>query len=88
MTLTGRAAEAHPDIDTLKAVRYGLVTHAARINGAGGRAWVTAGPGRPEFGDVDPGTGAYQAVATAMTETERRAAGLRRNGLPRRKASA
>lgn len=88
MTLTGRSAEQHPDIDVLTPVRYGLVTHAARINGAGGRAWVTAGPGRPGFGHVDPGTGAYQAAATAMTEAERRAAGLRRNGLPRRKATA
>lgn len=88
MTLTGRAAQQRPDIDTLTPVRYGIVTHSARVNGAGGRAWVTAGPGRPGFGDVDPGTGAYQAVATAMTETERRAAGLRRNGIPRRKATS
>jgi hypothetical protein len=87
MTLTGQAAEQHPDIDALTPVRYGLVTHAARINGAGGRAWVTAGPGRPGFGHVDPATGAYQSAATAMTEGERRAAGLRRNGLPRRKAA-
>ena len=50
MTLTGRAAEEHPEINDLKSVRYGLVTHAARINGAGGRAWVTAGPGRTGFG--------------------------------------
>jgi len=88
MTLTGRAAEEHPEINDLKSVRYGLVTHAARINGAGGRAWVTAGPGRPDFGDVDSGTGAYQAVATGMTEAERRAAGLRRNGSPRHKDGA
>jgi len=88
MTLSGRAAEEHPEVNALTAVRYGLVTHAARINGAGGRAWVTAGPGCPDFGDVDPGTGAYQAVAPGMTEAERRAAGLRRNGSPRRKGSA
>lgn len=88
MTLTGRAAEQHPDIDALTPVRYGLVTHAVRINGVGGRAWVTAGPGRPDIGHADPETGAYQATVAAMTETERRQAGLRRNGLPRRRATA
>lgn len=87
MTLSGRAAQQRSDIDVLTAVRYGIVTHAARINGANGWTRVTAGPGRPEFGHVDSGTGAYQSAATAMTEAERRAAGLRRNGLSRRKAA-
>lgn len=88
MTLTGRAAEQRPDIDNLTPVRYGIVTHAVRVNGVGGRAWVTAGPGRPDIGHADPETGAYRAQAAAMTEAERRQAGLRRNGLPRRKATA
>lgn len=87
MTLTGRAAEARPDIDALAAVQYGIVTHAVRINGVGGRAWVTAGPGRPDIGHADPETGSYRATATAMTEAERRRAGLRRNGQPRRAAT-
>lgn len=87
MTLTGRAAEERPDINALAPIRYGIVTHAVRINGVGGRAWVTAGPGRPDVGHADPDTGAYRAAVGAMTETERRAAGLRRNGLPRRKAT-
>lgn len=88
MTLSGRAAEARPDIDALAAVHYGIVTHAVRINGVGGRAWVTAGPGRPEVGIADPETGVYLATAAGMTEAERRRAGLRRNGRPRRVAGA
>lgn len=87
MTLSGRAAEAHPDIDALTAVHYGIVTHAVRINGVGGRAWVTAGPGRPDIGIADPETGAYRAAAASMTEAERRRAGLRRNGQPQRAAT-
>lgn len=87
MTLTGRAAEEHPDIDTLKPVQYGIVTHAVRINGTGGRAWITAGPGRPDLGDADPETGTYRTAAAGMTEAERREAGLRRNGQPRRKTT-
>lgn len=88
MTLTGRAAEQHPDINDLAAVRYGIVTHAVRVNGIGGRAWVTAGPGRPDLGDADPETGTYRTVAGGMTEAERRHAGLRRNGRPRRNGGA
>lgn len=87
MTLTGRAAQQHPDIDALAAVRYGIVTHAVRIDGIGGRAWVTAGPGRPDLGTADPESGAYRTVAGAMTEAERRQAGLRRNGRPRRETT-
>lgn len=87
MTFTGRAAQQRPDIDTLTPVRYGIVTHAVRINGTGGRAWVTAGPGREDIGHVDPESGTYQAAAAAMTETERRQAGLRRNGRPRKGAT-
>lgn len=88
MTLTGRAAEQRPDIDALTPIRYGIVTHAVRINGVGGRAWVTAGPGRADLGHADPETGSYQATVTGMTESERREAGLRRNGRPRRTGTA
>lgn len=88
MTLTGRAAEEHPDVDALTPVRYGIVTHSVRANGVGGWAWVSAGPGRPELGDVDSGTGAYRTTAASMTEAERRQAGLRRNGSPRREATS
>lgn len=87
MTLTGHAAEEHPGINDLKPVRYGIVTHAVRVNGVGGRAWVTAGPGRRDLGDADPETGTYRTVVGAMTAAERREAGLRRNGRPRREAS-
>ena len=86
MTLTGRAAEQRPDIDALAAVRYGIVTHAVRVNGIGGRAWITAGPGQPGLGAADPETGTYRTAVGAMTEAERRKAGLRRNGQPKRTA--
>lgn len=84
MTLTGRAAEERPDVNDLKSVRYGIVTHAVRVNGIGGRAWITAGPGRPDLGHADSETGAYRAAVGEMTEAERRSAGLRRNGRPRK----
>jgi len=87
MTLSGRAAEERPEVNALGAVRYGIVTHAVRINGVGGRAWVTAGPGRPDLGHADPETGTYQTTVAAMTEAERREAGLRRNGRPRRETT-
>ncbi len=73
MTLSGRAAAERPDLNNLAPIKYGIVTHAVRTSGTGGRAWVTAGPGRPDLG--------------GMTEAERRQAGLRRNGQPRRKAA-
>lgn len=88
MTLSGRAAEERPDVNALAAVRYGIVTHAIRINGVGDRAWVHAGPGRADIGHADPETGTYRSTAAGMTESERREAGLRRNGLPRRKTTA
>lgn len=87
MTLTGRAATERPDIDALAAVRYGIVTHAVRVSGVGTRAWVSAGPGRPDVGNVDSETGTYRASAADMTEAERRQAGLRRNGRLRRGAT-
>lgn len=87
MTLTGRAAEQRPEINGLAAVRYGIVTHAVRINGIGGRAWITAGPGRPDLGHADSETGTYRTVAGAMAEAERRQAGLRRNGRSKRTAT-
>lgn len=88
MTLTGRAAEERPEINGLKAIRYGIVTHSVRINGTGGRAWITAGPGRPDLGAADSETGAYRTTAGGLTEDERRQSGLRRNGQPRRKATS
>ncbi|ACU71768.1 hypothetical protein Caci_2859 [Catenulispora acidiphila DSM 44928] len=87
MTLSGRSAEEHPDVDALQAVRYGIVTHSVRANGVGGLAWVSAGPGRPDLGQVDPESGTYRTAVAEMTETERREAGLRRNGRSRRGAT-
>ncbi len=85
MTLSGQAAEQHPGIDTLTAVRYGIVTHHIRQVGDT-VTWerLTAGPGGG-LGRVDPETGTYRTATAAMTEAERRKAGLRRNGLPRRR---
>jgi hypothetical protein len=87
VTVSGRAAAEHPELNDLAPIRYGIVTHAVRTTGVGGRAWVSAGPGRPDLGDVDPEAGTYRTVVGGMTEDERREAGLRRNGTLRRKAT-
>lgn len=88
MTLSGRAAEEPPDIDALAAVRYGIVTHQIRQIGdtVFGRR-LTAGPGNA-VGHVEADTGTYRSTAASMSEADRREAELRRNGLPRRKATA
>lgn len=85
MTLTGRSAEEHPEVNALAAIRYGIVTHAVRAVGKVESARITAGPGQPALGHADPETGIYRTVAAGMSEAERREAGLRRNGRPRRK---
>lgn len=80
MTLSGRIAIECPDVDQLKPVPLGVVTHKIRQVGKTS-AWqrLTAGPGS-RLGRVDPTTGTYRTTVGAMTEAERRAAGLRRNG--------
>lgn len=80
MTLTGRAADERPEINSLTAVRFGIVTHQVRQIGDtvfGQR--LTAGPGGT-LGHVETGTGTYRSAAAAMTKAERREVGLRRNG--------
>ncbi len=82
--LSGNAANDRPDIDELHPVPLGIVTHASRKTiGRAGTARISAGPIAP-IGVCDPETGMYQAAANQLTEDERRAAGLRRNGRPRR----
>lgn len=84
MTLSGRIAAARADVDTLTAVPLGIVSHVVReADKRGGYSRLSAGP-HAAFGQVDTETGAYRTAAGAMTEAERRAAGMRRNGKPRR----
>jgi hypothetical protein len=80
MTLSGRIAAGRPELDRLKPIPLGIVTHQVRQIGSTvfGRR-LTAGPGGT-LGHVEPDTGTYRSTAAAMTETERREAGLRRNG--------
>jgi len=80
MTLSGRIVDDHPELDRLKPIPLGIVTHQVRQIGdtVFGRR-LTAGPGGT-LGRVEAGTGTYRSTAAAMTEAERREAGLRRNG--------
>lgn len=80
MSLSGRIAAERPDIDQLKPVPLGIVTHKVRQADKGG-TWqrLTAGPGG-RLGRVDSTTGTYRTAVGMMTEAERREAGLRRNG--------
>lgn len=81
MTLTGRAAEQHPDVDTLAPVTIAIATHNVAPDGR-----HSAGADRADvLGRVDPGTGAYHSAANTITEDDRRQIGLRRNGRPRRR---
>lgn len=85
MTLTGRAAQQHPDVDTLKPVTIQVATHTVSPDRYGDQRRETTGAERADvLGTVDSGTGSYRSVANTVTETERRALKLRRNGRPRR----
>jgi hypothetical protein len=80
MTLTGRAAKQRPDVDTLAQVAIGIATHAYASDGR-----RSTGAERADvLGLVDPATGAYRSAANSISETDRRALKLRRNGRPRR----
>lgn len=84
MTLTGRIAQQHPDVDKLAPTTQPLVIHYVRQVGNAGR-WgrLSTNPG-PRLGSVNAETGAYASDARHMTENERRKTGLRRNGRLRR----
>jgi len=80
MTLSGNAAQQHPDVDILVPI---LIHVAAHANTPDGRR--STGADRADaLGLVDSDTGAYHSAANAVGENDRRRLGLRRNGRPRR----
>jgi hypothetical protein len=86
VTLSGRIAAERPDVDQLTRTPAALVLHLRyqpQENGPWRRREY--GPGAA-FGFVDQSTGTYRTTVGLMTEAERRAAGTRRNGNPRRRA--
>lgn len=86
MTLTGRAAQQHPDIDTLGPVTIAVATHNVAPNSHGDQQRQSTGAARADvIGVVDPETGTYRSASNTVSETDRRALGLRRNGRPRRR---
>lgn len=85
MTLTGRAAQQHPDVDALKPATIQVATHTVSPDRYGDQRRETTGATRADvLGTVDPETGVYRSVANTISEEQRRALGLRRNGRPRR----
>lgn len=85
MTLTGQAAQKHPDINALTPVVIGIATHTVSPDRYGDQTRESAGATRADvLGTVDPETGTYRSVANTISEEQRRALGLRRNGRPRR----
>jgi hypothetical protein len=85
MTLTGRAAQQHPDVDTLAPVTIAVATHSITPDSYGDQQRQSTGAGRADvLGLVDPETGAYRSAANTISEADRRALKLRRNGRPRR----
>lgn len=83
MTLTGRTAQQHPDVDKLAPTTQPLVIHYVRqVDKTGRWGRLSTNPVQ-RLGSVDPETGTYTSDTRRMTESERRAAGLRRNGRPR-----
>ena len=86
MTLTGRAAEQRPDVDLLAPVTIAIATHTVSPDRYGSRQRATTSATRADtLGHVDSETGAYRNAANAISETDRRSLGLRRNGRPRRR---
>lgn len=86
MTLTGRAAQQHPDIDVLTSVAISIATHAIVPDRRGDQHRESTGAVRADvIGVVDPETGAYRSASNAVSEADRRKLGLRRNGRPRRR---
>ncbi len=86
MSLSGRIAAERPDVDQLRAAPFPLVLHLryqTRKHGPWHRR--SYGPDAA-FGFVDTTSGTYRSTVGLMTEAERRAHGVRRNGRPRRPA--
>lgn len=83
MTLSGTIATERPDVDQLHATMTLLVVHAIREADRAGTVRRHSTAPRGSSGRVDRATGAYLATANRLTETDRREAGIRRNGQPR-----
>ena len=82
--LSGRAAAQRPDVDALHVTEIPLVGHRRiRVGESAQTRRLTMGNHGP--GVIDPDAGVYRADVNGMTEAQRRTAGLRRNGLPRRR---
>lgn len=85
MTLTGQAAQQHPEIDALSPVVIEVATHTLETTSYGDQHRDSSGATRADvLGTVAPDTGTYRSVANTISEEQRRALGLRRNGRPRR----
>jgi len=80
VTLSGAIAERRPDIDQLAPTMGVLVVHEHREVGKTGKLRrYTAAP-QLSSGRVDRETGVYRSTANRLTEADRRAFGIRRNG--------
>lgn len=89
MTLTGRAAQQRPDINTLAPVAIAIASHAVATDRFGETRRESAGAARADvIGVVDTETGTYRSASNAVSETDRRSLGLRRNGRPRKTPAA
>lgn len=85
MTLTGRAAQQHPDVNALAPAPIAVATHSVEADSFGDQHRESVGADRADvLGIVDPETGTYRSVSNAVSETDRRSLGLRRNGRPRK----
>lgn len=85
MTLSGGAAIRRPGIDELGPSVQQLVAHERREVDKSGRYQLVVTTPHASSGRIDRATGAYRALANALSEADRRAFGLRRNGQPRRR---
>lgn len=84
--LSGQAAGRRPEVDALRPRVANLVAHRPVKVGKGASVWVSRQSSAAAWapGSVDPVSGVYSAVANRVTEAQRRTAGMRRNGQPRR----
>ena len=81
MTLSGAIAALRPDVDGPRRILAPVVVHEVVKDGMDVFKHTRAGIGAG--GTVSHVSGSYTAEANGMTEAQRRAAGLRRNGRPR-----
>jgi hypothetical protein len=84
--LSGAIAALRPDVDQLARLLRPVVVHERREVGSRGEVVKYSQAAPNVAGTVNRTTGAYAAAVNRMSETERRTAGIRRNGRPRRRA--